>query len=316
MPLRRSVSRWVVTGVAFGLAVIFVAGYTEDLPLPELTRKYANSESRFADVLGMRIHYRDEGDGPALLLLHGTSSSLHTWDGWVDVLRHDFRVVRLDLPGFGLTGPDPTRNYTVDRYVDVLDAFADTIGLDRFHVAGNSLGGQIAWHYALTHGDRVDRLVLLDAAGHPRRTVVNPSLAFRLARLPVVNYLVTMLTPRSLIERSVLEVYGDDTRVTPELVDRYFDLVRRPGNRQAFVDRVRDADRSTVRDPSRIAHPTLILWGSDDRWIPVQDGQAFHVDIKGSRLVVYPGVGHVPMEEIPGPTARAAGAFLSADARR
>jgi pimeloyl-ACP methyl ester carboxylesterase len=145
---------------------------------------------------------------------------------------------------------------------------------------------------------------------------VNPSLAFRLARIPIVKQLAPMLTPRRLIERSVLEVYGNDALVTPELVDRYFDLVRRPGNRRAFVDRVRDADRSTVRDPREIGQPTLILWGADDRWIPVQDGQAFKVDIKTSRLVVYPGVGHVPMEEIPGPTARATSAFLSADARR
>ena len=314
MSARRTVSMWIATGVAFGLAVIFVAGYTEDIPVTDLARKYANPESRYADVLGMRIHYRDEGRGPALLLLHGTSSSLHTWDGWVDILRHDFRVIRLDLPGFGLTGPDPTRTYTVDRYVEVLDAFADAVGLDTFHVAGNSLGGQIAWHYAMTHADRIDRLVLIDAAGHPRRARVNPSLAFHLARIPIVKQLVPMLTPRRLIERSVLEVYGDDALVTPELVDRYFDLVRRPGNRQAFVDRVRDADRGTVRDPREIRQPTLILWGADDRWIPVQDGQAFKVDIKTSRLIVYPGAGHVPMEEIPGPTARAAGAFLSADA--
>lgn len=312
MSTRSTVSRWIVTGLALGLAAVFIAGYTDDVPLAELTRKYANAESRYAEVLGMRVHYRDEGQGSTLVLLHGTSSSLHTWDGWADILRHDFRVIRLDLPGFGLTGPDPTRTYTTDRYVEVLDAFADTIGLDRFHLAGNSLGGQIAWHYALVHPERVERLVLVDAAGHPRPARAHTSLAFRIARIPLVNGLATLLTPRSLIERSVLEVYGDDRKVTDELVDRYFDLVRRAGNRQAFVDRVRDIDRDTIRDPREVTQPTLILWGGDDRWISVRDGQAFKSDIPDSRLIVYPGTGHVPMEEIPGPTARAASSFLLA----
>ncbi|MDH4255246.1 MAG: alpha/beta hydrolase, partial [Gammaproteobacteria bacterium] len=257
MPTRKAVSRWIVTGLALGVAIVFVAGYTDDIPLAELTRKYATPGSRFVDVLGMRVHYRDEGDGPPLVLLHGTSSSLQTWDAWVDILRYDFRVVRLDLPGFGLTGPDPMRDYSIDRYIEFVDAFANAAGLGAFSVAGNSLGGQIAWHYALVYPERVQRLVLIDAAGHPERAAMNESLAFRLARIPILNRFVTVLTPRSLIEKSVLEVYGEDSKVTPELVDRYFDLVRRPGNRQAFVDRVRNIDRDPVRDPRGVVQPTL-----------------------------------------------------------
>lgn len=310
MTTRRPALLWIPTIVATVLGASFLAGYRDDIPLVELKRRYANAESEYVDVLGMSVHYRDEGDGPALLLLHGTGSSLHTWDGWIEPLAHDFRLLRLDLPGFGLTGPDPRGEYTIGHYVDFVDAFAGALSLERFHLAGNSLGGRIAWNYALAHPDRVARLVLIDAAGYPRPAPVNESFIFKLARTPILNRLFTVMTPRSLTADSLREVYGDPGKVTEEVVDRYFELSLRPGNREAFVERALDARRDRDGDHRLITQPTLILWGVEDRWIPLADGRGFADDIPDSRLIVYPGVGHVPMEEIPGQTARAVLTFL------
>lgn len=310
MSLRQTASKWIVTVVAIVVGAVFVLAYQPDIPYAELRARYADETSRFIDVLGMPVHYRDEGDGPALVLLHGTGSSLHTWQGWVDTLGNDFRIIRLDLPGFGLTGPDPSGDYSIERYVEFLHRYSAALGIDRFHLAGNSLGGEIAWRYAIEYPEKVDRLVLIAAAGFPRDEAPNPSLAFRLGRLPVVGEITTQLLRRSLVENSLLEVYADDSKVSDELVDRHFELALRPGNRAAFVARVRQAVRESPGDPRDVGRPTLIQWGMADRWIPVSDGQAFKLAIPDARLLVYPDVGHVPMEELPGPTARAASAFL------
>ena len=313
MQRRRLTLLWIPTIVAGTLGALFLAGYRADIPLTDLKIKYENAESEYVRVFGMPVHYRDEGSGPTLVLLHGTGASLHTWDGWIDTLHRDFRIVRLDLPGFGLTGPDPTDDYTVSRYVDFLQAFADALELDRFHLAGNSLGGRIAWNFALAHPDRVAKLVLIDSAGYPRPAPVNESLVFKLARTPGVNWLFTVMTPRSLTEDSLRQVYGNPNKVTESLVDRYFELSLRPGNREAFVERALDAAHDRDGDHRLIAQPTLILWGTEDRWIPLADGRGFADDIADSRLIAYPGIGHVPMEEIPGPTARATMTFLTRD---
>lgn len=310
MSQRKPIFLWIPTVAAIVLGALFLAAYRADIPLSDLKIKYGNAASQYINVLGMPVHYRDEGSGPVLLLLHGTGASLHTWDGWIETLRHDFRIVRLDLPGFGLTGPNPTGDYRIGSYVNFVNEFATALNLGQFHVAGNSLGGRIAWNYALTHPDRVAKLILIDSAGYPRPEAVNDSLIFRVARIPIVNWLFTVMTPRSLTENSLREVYGDPDKVTDELVDRYFELALRPGNRQAFVERVLDARDDLDGDHRKISQPTLIMWGMEDRWIPIADGRGFADDIAGSRLISFPGVGHIPMEELPGQSARTALTFL------
>ena len=313
MPYRpRKRYAWIPTAVAVILGGLFLSGYQPDIPLTELKHKYADATSMYVDVFDMPVHYRDQGRGPVLLLLHGSGSSLHTWDDWVTLLARDFRVIRMDLPGFGLTGPDPTDDYSVARYVEFVNAFASKIGVTNFHLAGNSLGGRIAWNYALVHPERVDRLILIDAAGYPRDKPNESPLVFKLAKLPVINWFATVMTPRSLTESSLQQVFADQRLVTPERVDRYFELMLRPGNRAAFVERANDAVDDRNGDHRNISQPTLILWGVEDRWIPLADGRGFADDIANSRFIAYPGVGHLPMEEIPGPTARAAMTFLTA----
>ncbi|TCJ20082.1 alpha/beta hydrolase [Rubrobacter taiwanensis] len=281
-----------------------------DIPLRELECRYAGGGSRFAEVRGLRVHYRDEGEGPVLLMLHGVFSSLHTWEGWVERLRGRYRLVRPDVPGFGLTGPPADVVGMVRDIEGVLDEFADALGLGSFSLAGSSLGGYFAWRYALARPERVERMVLISSAGYPLRM---PPL-LRLASTPVFGDFFRFVSPRPLVRMSLREVYADRRRVTGELVRRYHELMLRPGNRRTLraasseLMRQFAAHHSEIR---RIATPTLVMWGEEDRWIPPHHARRFVRDLQNASLVTYPGVGHVPMEESPERTAADADAFLS-----
>ncbi len=298
-------------GIAAALVVVVlvVLSIRPDIPVDELKPKYAPPPSQFMKLDGMEVHYRDEGEGPALVLLHGTGASLHTWDGWAETLSDSFRVVRLDLPGFGLTGPNPAHDYRIDTYVDFLEHFVERLGLEHFSLAGNSLGGHIAWRYALAHPQRVDKLILIDPAGAPDEAP--EPFVFKLARMPVVNRLFTLVTPRFLLEKSLREVYADDAKVTPALVDRYYELSLREGNRAAFVARARTTEPSRFDQIAYVRAPTLILWGEQDTWIPVTTARRFTERLPHAVLITYPDAGHVPMEEIPARTAADARRFLT-----
>jgi pimeloyl-ACP methyl ester carboxylesterase len=305
-----------ICGGLLALVVSFLAfNWAPDRPVEALAARWAPPPSQFVEIGGMQVHVRDEGprdDPRPIVLLHGTSSSLHTWDGWAAALRGERRVIRVDLPGFGLTGPAPDGNYAIDRYVAFMTAMLDHFGVEHCVLVGNSFGGWIAWETALAEPGRVDRLVLVDAAGY-RLDSVSVPIGFRIARIPVLNQLMKVTLPRAMVESSLRNVYGDPSRVTPELVDRYFDLTTRAGNRAALVQRFRQSQPGT--DSARIAGvktPTLILWGGRDRLIPLAHAEHFHHDIAGSQVVTFEHLGHVPQEEDPALTLAAAHAFLAA----
>lgn len=310
-------TRILAIGV-LALAALAGAGvaltWAPDRPVEALKARWAPWPSRFIEVEGMSVHLRDEGprtDGTPLVLLHGTSASLHTWEGWVDALKGERRVIRIDLPGFGLTGPAPDGDYHLARYSRFVGALLDDLGLKQVVLAGNSFGGQVAWKFAADAPDRVARLVLVDAAGYPYRPESVP-LAFRMARIPVLEPLMTHTLPRSMVESSVRNVYGDPARVTPELVDRYHELALREGNRGALVQRFRQSPGGEFTEQiPRIKAPTLILWGGLDRLIPLENGQRFAREITGSQLVVFDALGHVPHEEDPITTVAAVKRFLA-----
>jgi pimeloyl-ACP methyl ester carboxylesterase len=245
------------------------------------------------------------------LLLHGTGASLHTWDGWAGPLSAQWRVVRLDLPGFGLTGPHPSGDYSPAATVDFLERFVNAAGLGRFAIAGNSLGGLVAWRFALRHPDRVTALILIDSAGYPADLSGPGTVGLRLARTPIVSELMRWAPVRAGVRNSLEGVYGSPEKVTPDLVDRYSDLLRRPGNRVAMGERARSMSNNTQWEQIQtIRIPTLIQWGGRDEWIPPVQGERFKRDIANSTLIVYPGLGHVPMEEDPQATVADAIAFL------
>ena len=293
---------------------LVLAGCQVDLPLKDLKDRYGSGASRFLPMDGIEVHWRDEGpaDAPVLLLLHGTASSLHTWDGWVEQLRPQWRIVRLDLPGFGLTGPHPSDDYSTAAMIDFLDRFVKAAGLKHFALAGNSLGGQYAWRFALRHPEQVSALILIDAAGYPLRLEGPGTLGLRLARMPVLGELMRLAPVEGFTRNGLNAVYGDRSKVGEPLVTRHAELMRRPGNRAALSARARSVD---PRDDSwkqlpRLSVPTLVLWGERDLWIKPEFGQRFAQDIPGARLISYPDLGHVPMEEDPVRTARDAAAFL------
>jgi pimeloyl-ACP methyl ester carboxylesterase len=270
---------------------------TPDIPLEELKKNYTNEVSSFSSLSGLDVHYRDEGAGPLIVLIHGTASSLHTWDAWTEELKKDYRVIRFDLPAFGLTGPHPDRDYRVAAYTEILDQLLKSLALDSVILAGNSLGGRIAWQYAAEHPQMVSKLVLIDASGFP--TEKGLPWIFGLARVPVLNRLISKITPRSIIEKNVKEVYFDDTKVSEELIDRYYHFALREGNRQAFIDRAQLDLKGDINILRKIKIPTLIIWGRNDEWIPVEHLEKFKSAIPNTKAFIIENSGHVPMEENP-----------------
>ena len=302
--------------IAFGLLLIIISilfGH-RDIPVSELKTKYAEPPSSFIELNGMEVHCRDEGnasDSIPIVLIHGTSSSLHTFNDWANVLKNGRRVIRMDLPGFGLTGPFQDNNYAIENYVGFIHNFLVSKGVEKCILGGNSLGGEIAWRFTADNPQRVEKLILINAAGYPLESKSKP-IAFRLARTPVLKNVLTFITPRSLVKSSVENVYFDQSKVTDPLVDRYFDLTLREGNRNALIDRMALATESDKTGLiKQIKTPTLVLWGEHDLLIPTDYAHRFHKDLPNSSLVIIEKVGHVPMEESPKESLSAVTNFLN-----
>ena len=306
----------VLAGVVFFSLLGIYLTWAPDKPVASLTAQWAPPPSQFIALQGMQVHLRDEGprDDPLpIVLLHGTSASLHTWEGWAEALRGQRRVIRMDLPGFALTGPNPENDYSIERYVAFVTALADQLGVQRFVLGGNSLGGQIAWATAVAHPERVASLVLVDASGYAfesAKTPIDVPIGFQMARIKPLAPLVENTLPRGLVEKSVKAVYGDPSKVTPPLVDLYYDMTLRAGNRKALVRRVEQGYTGDTQALGRLKMPTLILWGGRDRLIPLEFGERFARDIGGSKLVVFGDLGHVPHEEDPARTVAEVKRFL------
>jgi len=278
----------------------------KDIPLNKLKEKYTNSYSSFINISGTNVHYRDEGiynDSIPIILIHGTGSSLHAYNIWSKNLKKTKRVIRMDLPAFGLTGPFLNKDYSISNYTIFLGKFLDRLNITQCILVGNSLGGEIAWRFAVQEPGIAKKLILIDPGGYP---VISRSvpIAFKLARVPVLNKLLTYITPRFLVRSSIENVYFDKSKVSDKLVNRYFDLTLRKGNREAIVDRLKVSTTLTNginkhASIKKIKQPTLIIWGSDDRLIPIENAYKFKNDISNSKLIVMQETGHVPMEEKP-----------------
>ncbi len=308
---------WIVAGAVAAVTVLVAAfvviNWAPDRPVAALTARWAPPPSTFIDLAGMKVHLRDEGprdDPNPIVLLHGTSASLHTWEGWAEALKGRRRVIRFDLPGFGLTGPSPEGDYSIENNLRFITAMLDRLGVRHCVLGGNSFGGNIAWRTALSRPERVDKLILVDAGGYAF-AATSPPLGFRIAQLPVLNRLFESMLPRGLVETSVRAVYGDPSKVTSALVDRYYEIALREGNRKALAQRFAQARPGELADHiPELKLPTLILWGGRDGLIPTEAAARFHRDISGSKLVIFDDLGHVPHEEDPGRTVAAVKAFL------
>ncbi len=307
-----------VVGILMMLSAIAVTlAHAPDRSVESLVARWAPPPSDFLEVKGQLGHFRDEGprgDPTPLVLLHGTSASLHTWQGWAGALRGTHRVITFDLPGFGLTGPftgqyarDDYRGDTLARFtLDLLDA----LKVQRFEIGGNSLGGEVAWRVASLAPTRVARLVLVDATGYDFKPIHIPA-GFVMARVPGIRWMAEFLTPRAVVEDSVRDVYADPSRVTGALVDRYFELTLREGNRHALGVRLSQLEPGAAIDRlPRLHVPTLVLWGAADRLVPPDNARRFAHDIPGARLVMLPHLAHVPQEEDPATSVVPVKSFL------
>jgi pimeloyl-ACP methyl ester carboxylesterase len=293
-----TVLKWVGLGTAAVIAAAAWWLYTPDLPRAALEAKYGVLPSDYLDVAGLRVHLQDRGPrtAPAVILLHGFGSSLQTWDAWAAALAANHRVIAFDLPGFGLTGTDPSGDYSDARTVQVLADLMDRLGIARASLIGNSLGGKIAWNFAVLHPDRVSRLVLVSPDGFA-------SPGFEYGKKPDVPWMLRVLPyvlPKPMLRASLQAAFANPAALTPALFERYYDMMRAPGVRRALIARM---SQVMLQEPipllRRITAPTLLLWGENDAMIPHTNAADYVSAIPQCHLVTLPGVGHVPQEEVP-----------------
>ncbi|MDD7914861.1 alpha/beta fold hydrolase [Polaribacter ponticola] len=294
--------KYILYIVLVVLLLLIKGAVYSDISVKDLKAEYANEHSKFVEVDGMQVHYRDEGKGFPIVLIHGTASSLHTWNDWTTELTQTNRVIRMDLPAFGITGPNKNADYSIKSYTNFLHQFLMKMNLDKFYLAGNSLGGNIAWNYTAEHPEKIEKLILVDASGLPTNKP-QPAI-FKMAKTPVLSSLFLYVTPKIFIKKNMKEVYGDETKITDDLVTRYHKMALRVGNRQAFIDRAKIdfklGEKTNLNKLKSIQTPTLLIWGAKDNWIPLKSvGIKMDSILPNSKLVVLENSGHVPMEENP-----------------
>lgn len=306
--------------LAIVVAAACLSACAGDIPYAELEARYGGEASQYMDLPGdLRVHYRDQGDPDAeitLVMVHGFAASLHAWEPWVERLEGDYRLISLDLPGHGLARAPAGYQSSPEAQVAVADALAERLDLPPFVLAGNSMGGGVAWRYALAHPQKVRGLVLVNAAGWPEAAEGEGGdsrpLVFKLLENPLGRSVLRNLDPRPLAGRGLRQAYGDETLVTPDLVDRYVELARAPGHRAILTDPRRRSGVAAVTPETfaAIKVPTLVMVGALDQVIPAARGAGFAQGIPGARLITYADGGHVPMEQLPDRTAQDLRAFL------
>lgn len=275
---------------------LLLSGCQPYLTKSEILEKYTDSESKFIEVRDNQVHYKDQGQGDIILLIHGTASSLHTWDRWAQTLAQHYRIIRMDLPGFGITGADVNDRYEVSDDVAFINEFLTKLAVKNVHFVGSSLGGRIAWEYSLHYPTQVKSLTLINALGYEQDSWPP---AIQLAMLPGMETLMPKLSSRFVFSQSLKDIYFNRALITDQTIDRYYDLSLYPGNAEAFPKRVKAKLDDQEANIKKIRVPALILWGVEDNYFPVANAHKFHEDIKQSKLKIYENAGHLPMEEVP-----------------
>jgi pimeloyl-ACP methyl ester carboxylesterase len=294
------------------LAFLSAAWIYRDIPAEVLEAKYTTPASRFLNVDGVRIHYRDEGSGAPLVLIHANFGSLLSWDEAVGVLSASHRVLRFDLTGHGLTGPDPSGDYSLERTVQLTERFVDALGLTRFSLAGTSIGGTVAMHYTAKHPERVEKLILLNPGALEGRSVQRAG-----GGVPRVANILEYITPRAMASYMLKSRFGDPARVDDKLIDQWYEMWLREGQRAAILARLRaysSADLGKVT--AAVAVPVLILWGELDPQTPVEQADELRkllVNSPDVKVITYPGVGHMAAEEAGRDIARDIGTYLDSE---
>jgi pimeloyl-ACP methyl ester carboxylesterase len=293
--------------VSLTIIAVLAAGWLAlrraDIPYDTLETVYSVPDTQFMTLDdGLKVHYTDTGpqDRAALVLVHGFSASLHTWEAWKTALELDYRVITLDLPGHGLTRAEDPSQAKIERFAEVVHEVTQDLGVERFTLAGNSMGGNTAWSYALTYPETLDGLILVAASGWPEEEGEGDGspFIFTLLSNPIARTLLKDLDMTSLTRSGLEGSYTDQSFVTDELVERYVALSRAPGHRATLLA-IMAGERveATAEKLSAITVPTLVMWGTDDNLVPVSGAQKFADAIPGATLAVYEGIGHLPQEE-------------------
>lgn len=283
------------------------------MKLEQLKESYAYPDSKFIPLQGMDVHYRDVGEGPVIILIHGMFSSLHTWEHWIEKLSKDFRVIALDLPNYGLTGPHPKGMF---KYIfsDFLDEFTDALSVESCMIAGNSLGGFAAWEFAVRYPKKVSKMILINSAGY---FLIPPPIMLAIA-MPTAGWIMSMIRlPRKISSGILKAVYGNKDRIPNGKLDLYHDLNSYSGNISASVKVIHYIRNRLVNFNTEglkhLKQKTLVMWGDMDRWIPVSHAQRYCDDIPNSSKIIYSGAGHIPMEELPEKTSEDARKFFTSN---
>lgn len=317
--------RWIIGGLLaiVGLAALVGAGAyfalkRPDIPYETLAAQYESAASRYVDLPGgVRMHYRDEGqpNGPPLLLIHGFSASLHTWEPWVARLGDEYRIISLDLPGHGLTRAPAGYQASIEVYRDLVNEFARSQGLTRFALAGSSMGGNVAWEYALAHPDQVQALILVDASGweDTRTEATEEPQVFKLLRNPTLGPIMIQLDSTRLVRDGLRASFANPALVDDTMLNRYVQLARAPGHREILLQMTlnyRARHYATQERLAELSAPTLVLTGDTDRLVPPEHAQQFDDAIPNSELITFENTGHIPQEEKPDESATAVQEFL------
>jgi pimeloyl-ACP methyl ester carboxylesterase len=275
-----------------------------------LESQYLNARGDMIKVSGTWLHVRDSrvGNAPAVIMLHGFGSSLHTWEPWARALQSDYRVIRFDLPGSGLSEPDPTRDYSDARTLELLAALMDRLGLAQASLIGNSIGGRISWRFAAENPQRVTKLVLISPDGFASSGLAYGQKPSVPAPVKVMRYIL----PKLLVRMNLKAAYGNPAALTDDAVNRYYDLMLAPGVRDAMIARM---EQTVLNDPvpllRQIRAPVLLIWGERDSLIPVSNATDFLRNLPNATLVSFPGLRHVPQEESPASSLAPIQAFLA-----
>ena len=281
---------------AFLLALAAYGLWSPDIELSELQKRYGSTPENMESMESIHIHYKDTGpkEAPVLLLLHGFGSSLQTWDVWAEKLDKKYRVVRLDLPGFGLTGPSPSDDYSELNDLNTLTRFVDSLGITDLSVVGHSMGGKIAWTFAAAHAERVKALVLMAPDGFPQAEAIGS----KPYALPAIMGVMKYSLPKYFVRKSIEPAFVDLNELDDKLVNRYHDMLRAPGVRAAILAR---ANQTIYTDPvprlKQIKAPTLLIWGEEDKMIPSSNAKSYAAVLENSETVLIPKLGHLLHEE-------------------
>lgn len=302
-------ARWSILALEFALLIAIASLVRFDADPKLLEARYATPPSRFVTADGIRFHIRDRGTGPAIVLIHGQSANLFGWDAWAEDLSRDHRVIAVDLPGHGLTGPDPDSRYSWAGLATSLGALTDELGLDRFTLVGNSLGGAVSLSYALQRPQQLEALVLIDAIGAPREEPKPP--IFEAYATPGIGQLLTLLTPEWIVRQSLESTYGDPSIVTDAEVIQFQAMMLRAGNREAARQIVAyEPDGELPRRIGELTMPTLVMWGGRDTWTLPKYATWFGTHLPDARVVMFDKLGHMPQVEDPSATLAALRDFL------